>query len=127
MAATQAVIYAPQCGDMTVESVQFQSNNFVENFNHPHSVLAYKDICKFFMNSSLADAFTKTPLVLYQNYLKEFWCTAVASDPNPPINDSEARPLKDFIIKFTVNNGLRPLTSDYKTFCEATGLDYNNG
>ncbi|GJV40426.1 hypothetical protein Tco_1418866 [Tanacetum coccineum] len=28
MAAIQAVKYAPQCGDRTVESVQFQSNNF---------------------------------------------------------------------------------------------------
>ncbi|GKA99589.1 hypothetical protein Tco_0827583, partial [Tanacetum coccineum] len=58
---------------------------------------------------------------------REFWCTAVVSDPNPPIDDSEARPLKEFIIKFTVKNGQRPLTLNYKTFCEATGLDYSSG
>ncbi|GKD19925.1 hypothetical protein Tco_1209083 [Tanacetum coccineum] len=41
MAATQAVKYAPQCGDMIVESVQFQSNNLVVNFNYPQSIPAY--------------------------------------------------------------------------------------
>ncbi|GJX66457.1 retrovirus-related pol polyprotein from transposon TNT 1-94 [Tanacetum coccineum] len=46
--------------------------------------------------------------------------------PKPPIDDSKARPLKEFIIKFTVKNGQRPLNLDYKTFCESTGLDYNN-
>ncbi|GKB71268.1 hypothetical protein Tco_0932680 [Tanacetum coccineum] len=71
MAATQAVQYAPQCGDIT--------------------------------------------------------CTAVASDPNPPADNSEARPLKEFIIKFTVMNGKKPLTLEFKTFCESTGLDYKQG
>ncbi|GKB49942.1 retrovirus-related pol polyprotein from transposon TNT 1-94 [Tanacetum coccineum] len=93
--ATQAVTYAPQCGDMAVESVQFQSSNFVENFSYPQSVPTYKAICKFLMNCPLAEAFIKTPLVLYQNFLGEFWCIAV------------------------------PLALDYKTFCESTGLDYN--
>ncbi|GJW93158.1 hypothetical protein Tco_0172830 [Tanacetum coccineum] len=64
-------------------------------------------------------------LLLYQNYLREFWCTTMVEDPSPPINDSEARPLKEFIIKFTVMNGQMPLTLEYKTFCETTGLDYN--
>ncbi|GJT87445.1 retrovirus-related pol polyprotein from transposon TNT 1-94 [Tanacetum coccineum] len=48
-------------------------------------------------------------------------------DPNPPTNNSEARPLKEFIIKFTMKNGQIPLTLDYKTFCQTKGLDYNNG
>ncbi|GJU98766.1 hypothetical protein Tco_1328037 [Tanacetum coccineum] len=56
----------------------------------------------------------------------EDWDTDI-SDPNPPIDDYEARPLKEFLIKFTVKNGQRPLTLNYKTFCEATGLDYSSG
>ncbi|GJT48684.1 hypothetical protein Tco_0974841 [Tanacetum coccineum] len=27
--------------------------------------------------------------MLYQNYLREFWCTAVVEDPNPPEDDSK--------------------------------------
>ncbi|GKC55887.1 hypothetical protein Tco_1083485 [Tanacetum coccineum] len=127
MTVTQAVKCTPQCGDMIMESVQFQSNNFKRNFSYPQSVPAYKEICKFLINCPLAKAFTKTPLALYQNYLREFWCTAVVEDPNPPEDDSEVRPLKEFIIKFTVKNGKKPLTLDYKTFCESTGLDYNKG
>ncbi|GJS15499.1 hypothetical protein Tco_0409971 [Tanacetum coccineum] len=75
----------------------------------------------------MAEAFMKTPSVLYQNYLREFWCTVVVKDPNPSTDDSKARPLKEFIIKFTMKNGQMPLTLDYKTFCESTGLDYNKG
>ncbi|GJU07797.1 hypothetical protein Tco_1124227 [Tanacetum coccineum] len=88
---------------------------------------AYKDICKFLINYPLADAFTKTPLVLYQSFLKEFWCTAIAYDPNPPINDSEAHPLKEYLIKFSVMNGKKPLNLDYKTFVKSTRLDYAKG
>ncbi|GJR78264.1 hypothetical protein Tco_0149049 [Tanacetum coccineum] len=79
------------------------------------------------MNYPLVEAFTKTPSVLYQNFLKEFWCTTVVEDPNPLEDDSEVRPLKEFVIKFIVMNGKKPLTLDYKTFCESTGLDYNKG
>ncbi|GJY92636.1 hypothetical protein Tco_0508418, partial [Tanacetum coccineum] len=57
----------------------------------------------------------------------EFWCTTVAEDPKPPIDNSEARPLKEFIIKFIVMNVKKPLTLDFKTFCETTGLDFNQG
>ncbi|GJV13778.1 hypothetical protein Tco_1355319, partial [Tanacetum coccineum] len=57
----------------------------------------------------------------------EFWCTAVVEDPNPPTDKAEARPLKEFIIKFIVMNGKKPLTLDFKTLCESTGLDYNQG
>ncbi|GJS95877.1 hypothetical protein Tco_0802845 [Tanacetum coccineum] len=83
MAATKAIEYAPQCGDLTVESVVFHSNNFM------------------------------------------FWCTTIAYDPNPPADDSEALPLKEYKIQFIVMNGKKPLTLDYKTFVETTGLDYN--
>ncbi|GJV94633.1 hypothetical protein Tco_1546210 [Tanacetum coccineum] len=57
----------------------------------------------------------------------EFWCTAIAYDPTLPADDSVARPLKEYKIKFTVVNGKKPLTLDYKTFYESTGLDYNKG
>nr|GEU42036.1 protein kinase-like domain, concanavalin A-like lectin/glucanase domain protein [Tanacetum cinerariifolium] len=53
-------------------------------------------------------------------------CTAVVKDPNLPIDDFEVRPLKEYIIKFTVMSGKMPLDLDYKTFCASTGLDYNN-
>ncbi|GKB50970.1 retrovirus-related pol polyprotein from transposon TNT 1-94, partial [Tanacetum coccineum] len=54
-------------------------------------------------------------------------CTAIAYDPNPLINDSEARPLKEYLIKFLVMNGKKPLIFDYKTFIESTRLDYAKG
>nr|GEX21766.1 uncharacterized mitochondrial protein AtMg00810-like [Tanacetum cinerariifolium] len=57
----------------------------------------------------------------------ESWCTAIAYDPSLPEDDSVARPLKEFKIKFTLMNGKKPLTVDYKTFVEFTGLDYNKG
>ncbi|GJZ04003.1 hypothetical protein Tco_0537278 [Tanacetum coccineum] len=85
MAATQAVQYALQCDDLTVESVTFHSNNF------------------------------------------EVWCTAIAYDLNPYADNSKVHALKEYKIKFTVMNGKKPLTLDFKTFCEATGLDYNKG
>nr|GEU49439.1 retrovirus-related Pol polyprotein from transposon TNT 1-94 [Tanacetum cinerariifolium] len=43
-----------------------------------------------------------------------------------PIDSSEARPLKEFIIKFIAKNGQKPLTLNYKAFCESTGLDYDH-
>ncbi|GJT86689.1 hypothetical protein Tco_1068406 [Tanacetum coccineum] len=125
MASTKAIIYAPQCG--AVKSVQFKINNFMGEFSYPHSVLSYKNICKFLKNCSLALAFSKTPSIVYQNYLREFWCTAVVEDPNPPADESEVRHLKEFLIKFIVKNGQKTLTLDYKTICETTRLDYSNG
>nr|GEX75538.1 hypothetical protein [Tanacetum cinerariifolium] len=71
--------------------------------------------------------FTKTPSVVYQNFLREFWCTAIAYDPNPPENNSEARPLKEYLIKFSVMNSKKPLIIDYKTIVESTRLDYAKG
>ncbi|GJZ34663.1 retrovirus-related pol polyprotein from transposon TNT 1-94 [Tanacetum coccineum] len=58
---------------------------------------------------------------------EDFWCTAVVEDPKPPTDDSETCPFKEFVIKFTVMNGKNPLTLNFKTFCESTGLDYNQG
>ncbi|GKC00653.1 hypothetical protein Tco_0986789, partial [Tanacetum coccineum] len=108
MAANQAIEYAPQCGDLTVESLIFYNNNVVGNFSYPQSAPAYKEICKFFMNCPLAEAITRTPSVIYQNFLREFWCTAIAYDPNPPADDSVVRPLKEYKIKFTMMNGKMP-------------------
>ncbi|GJZ88319.1 retrovirus-related pol polyprotein from transposon TNT 1-94 [Tanacetum coccineum] len=93
IAATKAIEYAPQCGDLIVESV--------------------------------VEAFTKTPKVLYHNFLKEFWSTTIPYDPNPHADNSEARPLKEYKIKFLVMNGKKPLTLDYKTFVQSTCLDYS--
>nr|GEU86167.1 retrovirus-related Pol polyprotein from transposon TNT 1-94 [Tanacetum cinerariifolium] len=66
-------------------------------------------------------------VVLYQNYLREFWSTVVSYDPFPSTDETEQSPLKEFLIKFLVLNGKRPLTLDFNTFCSSTGLDYNNG
>ncbi|GJR43690.1 hypothetical protein Tco_1311793 [Tanacetum coccineum] len=71
-------------------------------------------------------ALTKTPSVIYQNYLREFWCTAVVHLSKPPNDDSEPKPLKESIIKFTVQNGNTPLAFNYQTFCQTTVHDYNN-
>ncbi|GKB89387.1 retrovirus-related pol polyprotein from transposon TNT 1-94, partial [Tanacetum coccineum] len=91
--------------------------------NHP----AYHEIYKYLINCPLAEAFTKTSSVVYQNLLREFWCIVITHDLNPPINDSEARPLKEYLIKFLVMNGKKPLILNYKTFVESIGLDYSKG
>ncbi|GJX81374.1 hypothetical protein Tco_0330855 [Tanacetum coccineum] len=88
---------------------------------------AYKPISKFLMNCPLRTAFTKCPLVLYQNFLREFWCTTIAYHPNPSFNEDKPRPLKEFLINFTVMNRKKPLTLDFNTFTTSTSLDYNNG
>ncbi|GJU32324.1 hypothetical protein Tco_1175913 [Tanacetum coccineum] len=61
------------------------------------------------------------------NFLREFWSTAISYDPFPSTDETEQHPLKEFLIKFLVLNGKRPLTLDFNTFCSSTGLDYNNG
>nr|GEW15509.1 hypothetical protein [Tanacetum cinerariifolium] len=63
----------------------------------------------------------------YQNILREFWSTVVAFDHFSSTDEPEKRPLKEFLIKFLVLNGQRPLTLDFNTFCSSTGLNYNNG
>nr|GEV09951.1 hypothetical protein [Tanacetum cinerariifolium] len=54
-------------------------------------------------------------------------CTDIAYDPNPPTDDSEARALKEYLIKFLVMNGKKPLILNYKTFVESTRLDHAKG
>ncbi|GJU19166.1 retrovirus-related pol polyprotein from transposon TNT 1-94 [Tanacetum coccineum] len=49
---------------------------------------------------------------------------SVAIYPNPPTDDFEVCPLKDYTIKFSVINGKNRLTLDFKTFMESTRLDY---
>ncbi|GKD18729.1 hypothetical protein Tco_1207887 [Tanacetum coccineum] len=88
---------------------------------------AYKPIMKFMLNCPLNKAFTNCPLVVYQNFLKEFWSTVVAYDLFLSTDEPEKCPLREFLIKFLVLNGQRPFTLDFNTFCSSTGLDYNNG
>ncbi|GKA15843.1 hypothetical protein Tco_0695590 [Tanacetum coccineum] len=58
---------------------------------------------------------------------KEFWSIVVFYDPFPSNDETKQRPLKKFLIKFSILNGKRPLTLDFNTFCSSNGLDYNNG
>ncbi|GJT59852.1 hypothetical protein Tco_1003385 [Tanacetum coccineum] len=97
MAEQQTIKYAPQWNNMTVDNVTFQTINVVGNFNYPPNVPAYEP------------------------------STAVAYDPFPSTDETEQCPLREFLIKFSVLNGQRPLTLDFNTFCSSTGLDYNNG
>ncbi|GJW95869.1 hypothetical protein Tco_0175541 [Tanacetum coccineum] len=127
MAEEQAIVYAPQWNNLIVDNVIFQTNNVVGNFNYPPNVPAYKPIMKFLLNYPLNIAFTNCPSVLYQNYLRDFWSTDVAYDPFPLNDETKQRPLREFLIKFSVLNGQRHLTFDFNTFCSSTGLDYKNG
>ncbi|GKA92279.1 hypothetical protein Tco_0814204 [Tanacetum coccineum] len=127
MPKQQTITYAPQWNNMTVDDVVFQTNNVVGNFNYTPNVPAYKPIMKFLLNCPLNKAFTNCPSVAYQNFLKEFWSTTIAFDPFPSTDEPKKRLLIEFLIKFLVLNGQRPLTLDFKTFCSTTGLDYSNG
>ncbi|GJV68939.1 hypothetical protein Tco_1484448 [Tanacetum coccineum] len=69
----------------------------------------------------------KISSVLYQNFPREFWCTAIAYDPNLPADKTQSRPLKEYLIKFLAMNGKKPLILDFKTFTTSTSLHYNNG
>ncbi|GKC04611.1 retrovirus-related pol polyprotein from transposon TNT 1-94 [Tanacetum coccineum] len=73
------------------------------------------------------NTFTNCPSMLYQNYIREFWSTAVAYELFPSTDETEQCPLREFLIKFLVLNGQRPLTLDFNTFYSSTELDYNNG
>ncbi|GJT01787.1 hypothetical protein Tco_0822956 [Tanacetum coccineum] len=127
MAEEQAIVYAPQWNNMTVDNnnILFRQLFGVTSL-HP-KLPAYKPIMNFLLNCPLNKAFTNCPSVLYQNYLREFWSTIVAYDPFPSTDETEQCPLKEFLIKFLVLNGQRPLTLDFNTFCSSTGLDYKNG
>ncbi|GJX23152.1 hypothetical protein Tco_0227597 [Tanacetum coccineum] len=126
MAEQQTIKYAPQWTNVTVDNVIFQTNNVVGNINYPPNVPAYKPIMKFLQNCPLYNAFINCPLVVYQNFLREFWSTSVAFDPFPSTDEPEKRPLKEFLIKFLVLNRQRHLTLDFDTFCSSTDLNYNN-
>ncbi|GJW00693.1 hypothetical protein Tco_1555944 [Tanacetum coccineum] len=126
MTEEQAIVYAPQWGNMTVDNVTFQTNNVIGNFNYPSNVPAYHPIIIFLMNYPLKLAFTKIPSVLYQNFLREFWSTAIAYDPNLTTNDSVVRLLREFLIMFLVMNN-QSFTLDFNTFRSSSGLDYNKG
>ncbi|GKB41652.1 hypothetical protein Tco_0886594 [Tanacetum coccineum] len=65
--------------------------------------------------------------LVYQNSLREFWSNTVAFDPFPSTDEPEKCPLKEFLIKFSVLIGQRPLTLDFHNFCSSTSLNYNNG
>ncbi|GJX31672.1 hypothetical protein Tco_0241527 [Tanacetum coccineum] len=127
MAEQQTIKYAPQWINMTGDNVTFQTNNVVGNFNYPPNVSAYMPIMKFLLNCPLKKAFTNCPLVVYKNFLREFWNTTIAYDLFPSTDETEQCLLREFLIKFSVLNGQRPLTLDFNTFCSSTGLDYNNG
>nr|GEU68290.1 hypothetical protein [Tanacetum cinerariifolium] len=89
------------------------------------------------MIGSLMDLATTRPDIQFSTVLcarilrlKLYWLQhgrKSTSDPEPPIENSEAHPLKEFIIKFIVMNGKNPLNVDLKTFCKSTRLDYNQG
>ncbi|GKF04169.1 hypothetical protein Tco_0034837 [Tanacetum coccineum] len=127
MTEQQTIKYAPQWNNMTVDNVTFQTNNVVGNFNYPPNVPAYRPIMNFLRNYPLYKDFTNCPSLVYQNFLREFWSTVVAYDPFPSTDKPKQCPLKEFLIKFSISNGQRPLTLDFSTFCSSTGLDYNNG
>ncbi|GJS31590.1 hypothetical protein Tco_0492210 [Tanacetum coccineum] len=129
MEANQAIEYAHKCGNLTVESLVFHNNNVVGISAIPQPPQPTKKLCKFFAKLSFKlEAITRTPSVIYQNFLREFWCTAIAYDPNLPANDSKFWPShKEYKIKYTEMNGKRPLTLEFKNFVESTGLDYNEG
>ena len=85
------------------------------NFAYPEGFPAYRDVVKYLENYFLTTAFKKTPPVIYHDFLREFWCTAVVTKPDVA---------KETIIQFSVFNGKKNLTLNYKTFLKATGLDY---
>ncbi|GJR08319.1 hypothetical protein Tco_0790971 [Tanacetum coccineum] len=59
------------------------------------------------------------------NYPREFWITTVAYHPFPSTDETEQRPLREFLIKFLVSNGfsvgLTPLLSTAKTTSRPEG------
>ncbi|GJT27098.1 retrovirus-related pol polyprotein from transposon TNT 1-94 [Tanacetum coccineum] len=79
------------------------------------------------MSLAEAEYIVAVGCLVYKNFLREFWSIVVSFDPFPSIDEPEKHPFIEFLIKFAVLNGQRPLTLDFKTFCSSTGLDYNNG
>ncbi|GJT45284.1 hypothetical protein Tco_0953999 [Tanacetum coccineum] len=104
MVEQQTIKYALQWNNMTVDNVTFHTNNVMGNFNYPPNVPVYKPIIKFMLNCPLRKAITNCSSVVYQNFLREFWSTTVAYDPFPSTDETEQRPLREFLIKFSVLN-----------------------
>ena len=114
MASSRVIQYAPNV-DFQVESVDLTKNNVVGNFAYPQGFPEYRDVVKYLQSCFLTTKFTKTPSVIYHDYLREFWCTAVVGNPDAP---------KEAKIRFSIKNGTKFLTLNYKTFVKAIGLDY---
>nr|GEU97005.1 hypothetical protein [Tanacetum cinerariifolium] len=109
---------------------QEEGNDYDETFAPVAIIEAFGIFLAFphgFEISELHDYFFKLDKALYG--LKqapkawEFWCIAIAYDPNLPADNSLARLLKDYMIKFSVMNDKKPLTLDYKTFVMGTKVD----
>ena len=114
MATSKAITYAPNV-KFQMESVDLTKNNVVGNFAYPEGFPAYRDVVKYLENCFLTTAFKKTPPIIYHDFLREFWCTAVVTKPDVA---------KEATIQFSVFNGKKNLTLNYKTFLKATSLDY---
>ncbi|GJT79883.1 retrovirus-related pol polyprotein from transposon TNT 1-94 [Tanacetum coccineum] len=116
------VAQGPMC-KISVQSKGITSNRCEKN---PQSAKKQQSVA---MSSAEAEyvAAAGCCAMVYQNFLREFWSTAVAFDPFPSTDEPEKRPLKEFLIKFSALNGQRPLTLNFHTIYSSTGLDYNNG
>ena len=114
MASSKVIQYAPNV-EFQIKSVDITKNNVVGNFSYPKGFPAYKGVVKYLQNCFLSTAFTKTPSVIYHDLLRKFWCTSRVEKPDVT---------KEATIKFSVLNGKKTLSLDYKTFIKATGLDY---
>ncbi|GJR37488.1 reverse transcriptase domain-containing protein [Tanacetum coccineum] len=73
------------------------------------------------------DLTVQSKRITSNSYEKNPQCMTIAYDPNPPSDETQSCPLKEYLIKFSVMNGKMPFTLDFKTFTTSTGLDYNNG
>lgn len=114
MASSKAITYSPN-EEFHIEGVDLTKNNVVGNFSYPEGFPEYREVVKYLQNCFLTTAFTKPPSIIYHDYLREFWCTAVVDNLDAP---------KNATIRFSVENGTKSLTLNYKTFVKATGLDY---
>ena len=102
MATSKAITYIPNV-KFKLESLDMTKNNDVWNFAYPENFPIYKDMVKYLQNCFLSTTFNKTPSVIYNDYLRDFWCTAVVTNPDVT---------KDSIINFTVKNGRKTLSFD---------------
>ncbi|GJW29523.1 hypothetical protein Tco_0046398 [Tanacetum coccineum] len=87
-----------------------------------HFILTEYQLADIFTKPLDEPTFTRLKAELGMLNIEEFWSTAVAYDPFPSTDETEQRPLREFLIKFSVLNGQRPLTLDFNTFCSSTGL-----